>query len=81
MDDIVCRESTLQHCNFSQNITYNGNFAHTKFEKCDLFNAHFHNSCFDGTDFVRTNYEDSDIDLDSIVSEEAWSNSNGTLII
>ena len=79
MDDIVCRESTLQHCNFSQNITYNGNFAHTKFEKCDLFNAHFHNSCFDGTEFARTNYEDSDIDLDSIVSEEVWSNSNSII--
>ena len=81
MDDIVCRESTLQHCNFSQNITYNGNFAHTKFDKCDLFNTHFHNSCFDGTEFTKTNYEDSDIDLDSIVSEEVWSNSNSIMTI
>ena len=81
MDDIVCRESTLQHCNFSQNITYNGNFAHTKFDKCDLFNAQFHNSCFDGTEFARTNYDDSDIDLDSILSEEEWSNSNSIITI
>ena len=81
MDDIICRESTLKHCNFSQNITYNGNFAHTKFDRCDLFNAHFHNSCFDGTDFSRTNIEDSDIDLDDIVSEEAWANSNSIITI
>ena len=81
MDDIVCRDSHLRLCNFSQNITYHGNFAQSRFDRCDLFNAHFHNSCFDGTEFTGTNYEDSDIDLDSIESEDDWSNSNSILTI
>ena len=81
MDDIVCKDSHLRLCNFSQNITYNGNFAHSQFDRCDLFNASFHHTCFDGTEFIRTNTEDSNIDLESVMSEEAWSNSNGTLIM
>ena len=44
------------------------------YDKCDLFNSHFHNSCFDETAFKKTNVADSDIDLDNIISEDAWKN-------
>ncbi len=81
MDDIVCRESDFRLCNFSQNITYHGNFSHSKFDKCDLFNANFHNSCFDGATFNKTNTEDAYIDLEDVPSEEEWSNTNSQLIM
>lgn len=74
MDEAVFRGAELHRCNLSQVIGYHANFAHAVLDKCDLFNSHFHNSCFDETAFKKTNVDDSDIDLDNVISEDAWKN-------
>ena len=81
IDEAVFRGAEFSRCNLSQVIGYHANFAHAVMDKCDLFNAHFHNSCFEKTEFKKTNIDDSDIDLDSIITEEVWENPNAILVM
>lgn len=81
IDEAIFKKTEFHRCNFSQLIGYHANFASAVFDKCDLFNAHFHNSCFGETEFNRTSVEDSDIDLDSIESEDVWLASDGMTTI